>query len=260
MLRETGRENPLVELINVTKVYPPDVVALEDVSLAIHRGDILFLTGMSGAGKTTLLKLLCCLETPTNGTISMAGRDLGTLKPAGIQRMRQKIGVAYQEFRLLNRQTVHQNIAMAMEVAYATPKAIRSRVDELLDLLGLLDKRDKRADALSRGEQQRVALARAAANNPTLLLADEPSGNLDPAATELVLALIRQLNHDHHTTVVIATHDESLYTHTPHRVVNLCRGRLSSSSCAERPEEPHEQEEWTMTELASPARSRSCSF
>ncbi|MFZ5776045.1 MAG: cell division ATP-binding protein FtsE [Thermodesulfobacteriota bacterium] len=261
MQRETATGKPLVELINVTKVYPPDVVALEDISLRVDKGDILFLTGKSGAGKTTLLKLLCCIESPSSGEIIMAGCDLAKLKPAGVQRMRQKIGVAYQEFKLLHRQTVFQNIAMAMEVAYASPKAIRERVSELLELLGLADKRDKLAAELSRGEQQRVALARAAANHPPLLLADEPSGNLDPAATELVLSLIHRLNREHHTTVIIATHDEALYAHTPHRVVNLCHGRISAGGS--RMDEPvweeAEEEEWSPS-LASPARSRSCSF
>ena len=228
MPRDASTDKPLVELVNVTKIYPPDVVAVEDVSLRIYKGEILFLTGMSGAGKTTLIKLICRLETPTSGVIEVAGRDLSRISSAGIQRMRQKIGVAYQEFRLLDRQTVLQNIAMAMEVTYASTKAIRTRVEELLALLNLSDKRDKLAGELSRGEQQRVALARAAANGPSLLLADEPTGNLDPEATELVINLFRHLNEKNGSTIVVATHDESIYSETRHRVMKLRSGQLAA--------------------------------
>ena len=228
MPRDASTDKPLVELVNVTKIYPPDVVAVEDVSLRIYKGEILFLTGMSGAGKTTLIKLAFCLETPTSGLIKVAGRDLSLISPAGIQRMRQKIGVAYQDFRLLDKQTVFQNIAMAMEVTYAGAKAIRIRIEELLALLNLSDKRDKLTGDLSRGEQQRVALARAAANGPSLLLADEPTGNLDPATTKLVINLFRHLNEINGTTIVVATHDESIYTGTEHRVVTLSNGHLSA--------------------------------
>jgi cell division transport system ATP-binding protein len=228
MPKDASTDNPLVELINITKIYPPDVVAVKDVSLQIYKGEILFLTGISGAGKTTLIKLICRLEMPTHGRIEVAGRDLALLSPAGVQRMRQKIGIAYQDFKLLDRQTVLQNIAMAMEVTYAGTKAIRKRVEELLALLGLSDKRDKLAGELSRGEQQRVALARAAANGPSLLLADEPTGNLDPASTELVINLFRHLNEKNGSTIVVATHDAAIYAETEHRVIELCQGQLSA--------------------------------
>jgi len=228
MPRDASTDKPLVELVNITKIYPPDIVALEDVSLRIYKGEILFLTGMSGAGKTTLIKLLFCLETPTRGLIEIAGRDLFRLSPVGIQQMRQKIGVAYQDFRLLDKQTVFQNIAMAMEVTYASAKEIRVRVGELLDLLNLASKRNKPVGELSRGEQQRVALARAAANRPTLLLADEPTGNLDQTTTELVINLFRRLNEEDGSTIVVATHDESIYAKTEHRVVELHNGQLAA--------------------------------
>jgi len=218
--------NPLVELLKVTKIYPPDVIAAEDVSLRVNEGEIVFLTGMSGAGKTTLLKMICCIEAPSRGVIEVAGRDITKLSRAGIQRMRQKIGVAYQDFRLLEKQTVKQNIAMAMEVTYAGTRKINARVDELLAMLNLSDKRDKPAGELSRGEQQRVTLARAAANAPALILADEPTGNLDPATTTLVVNFFRHLNEENGSTIIVATHDESIYANTDYRVLTMFAGRL----------------------------------
>ena len=224
MITETpGRS--VVEFIKVTKVYPPDVVALQEVSLSIMRGEMLFLTGRSGAGKTTMLKLMCNIEAPTNGVVEVVGRNLSRVRPAGIQKMRQKIGVAYQDFRLLPKRTTLENIAMAMEVTYQSRQTIRHRVEELLEILGIADKRDRLAGKLSRGEQQRVALARAAANRPPLLLADEPTGNLDAKATEQVATLFNTLNAEG-STIVVATHDESLYRGTNHRVLRLVHGTL----------------------------------
>ena len=227
MITALESNRPVVEMAKVTKVYPPDVVALQNISFTVKKGETIFLTGMSGAGKTTLLKLICCIETPTKGLIEIAGKDLSKLPSPGIQRMRQKIGVAYQDFRLLPRRTVMQNISMPMEVAFKGPQEIRERVHELLGMLNMGDKWDKPAGKLSRGEQQRVALARAAANTPPLLLADEPTGNLDPAMTELVANLFNQLNNAG-TTIIIATHDESLYRNTGHRVLYLEQGRLAN--------------------------------
>lgn len=227
-----SNNHPVVEMARVTKVYPPDVVALQDVSLTVHRGEIVFLTGMSGAGKTTLLKLINRLETPTKGLIEIAGKDLSKVKPSGIQRMRQKIGVAYQDFKLLPKLTVMRNISMAMEVTYQKPSAIRHRVMELLDTLNLANKHNKQAGKLSRGEQQRVALARAAANSPPLLLADEPTGNLDAKATGLVTDLFQQLN-ETGTTIIIATHDESIYRDTQHRQLDLSYGQFITTNTTE---------------------------
>lgn len=218
-------DKPIVELIKVTKVYRPDVTALHNISLKVNRGEILFLTGSSGAGKTTLLKLLCALESPTKGLIEIGGQDLSRISTAGIQRLRQKIGVAYQEFRLLHNQTVMQNIAMAMEVTCQSGIVIRRRVRELLNMLGLADKMHKLVGELSRGEQQRVALARAAANAPPLLLVDEPTGNLDAAASQMVVNLFRNLNATG-STIIVATHDETIYRNTDHRVITLKSGEI----------------------------------
>ena len=219
-------KRPAVEMVKVSKVYPPDVVALKDVSFSIAEGEIVFLTGMSGAGKTSLLKLICCLERPTKGLIEVAGQDLSRLNAKGIQKLRQKIGVAYQDFKLLPQRTVFQNIAMPMEVTYQSKRVIKERVEELIEMLGMTDKSDKFIDELSRGEQQRVALARAAANMPPLVLADEPTGNLDSSTSRLVMNLFRHLKQNG-STIVIATHDQAIYRSNNHRVLDLSHGHLA---------------------------------
>jgi len=215
----------LVEVVKVTKIYPPDVVALRNVSLSAEKGELIFLTGPSGAGKSTLLKLLCRQEIPTRGLIEIDGNDLNNLSANDIQKLRQSIGVAYQDFKLLPRLSVFQNIAMPLEVQFKSPKEIRNRVTELLAKLSLSEKQNKPAGKLSRGEQQRVAIARAAANSPLLLLADEPTGNLDAVTTGLVMDLFRELN-ESGSTIIIATHDESIYQGSNHRKFELQQGEL----------------------------------
>jgi cell division transport system ATP-binding protein len=218
-------DKPIIEIVRATKIYPPDVVALEDISLSIPYGEMLFLTGMSGAGKTTLLKLICGIEHPDKGLVEVAGKDLGRIKNKEIPRLRQQIGMAYQDFKLLADRTVAQNIGMAMEVAYQNFKTIKGRVIDLLQKLRLEHKHDALAGRLSRGEQQRVAVARAVANSPTLILADEPTGNLDSKSTKLVMDLFEECNKSG-TTVIIATHDENIFRATDYRVLELHSGRL----------------------------------
>ena len=219
----------MVEIVRATKIYPPDVVALEDISLSIPSGEMLFLTGMSGAGKTTLLKLICGMEHPDKGLVEVAGKDLNRLKDKDVPKLRQQIGMAYQDFKLLPDRTVAQNIAMAMEVAYLNYKTIKKRVIALLQQLRLEHKHDAFAGNLSRGEQQRVAIARAVANSPALILADEPTGNLDSKTTTLVMKLFEQFN-SWGTTIIIATHDEAIYRKSSHRVIELHSGRFVPSA------------------------------
>ncbi len=223
MTESTTENRAFVDVVKVTKVYSPDIVALQNISLSVDRGEILFLTGMSGAGKSTLLKLLCCMERPNKGLIEVAGRDTGKLKKNEIQELRQQIGIAYQDFKILPRHTVFQNVAMPMEVMYKPAREIRDRVSELLDSLQMSHKKDLPAGKLSRGEQQRVAIARAAVNRPALLLADEPTGNLDHEVTKMVMNLFLDLNNSG-STIIIATHDTSIYEGTSHRMVKLEHG------------------------------------
>jgi len=229
MLESYPADRPLVEIVKVTKVYSPDIVALQDISLSVAKGEILFLTGRSGAGKTTLLKLICCVEKPNKGIIEIAGNDLNKLSSTQIQALRRETGVAYQDFKILPRQTVYRNIAIAMEVNYTSTKVIKERVEDLLNLLKLSHKRNIFASKLSRGEQQRVAIARAAATAPPLILADEPTGNLDPAMSSQVMDLFEKLNKAG-STIIIATHDETLYRKSRYRTVDLHHGQFATQS------------------------------
>jgi cell division transport system ATP-binding protein len=229
MIQETSPTNIIIDLIKVTKVYAPDVEALVDVSLSICSGEIVFLTGMSGAGKTTLLRLISRMEHPTKGLVEVTGIDLAKLPQRSIHILRRKIGMAYQDFKLLTDKTVADNIAIAMEVVYRQPTFIEKRTRELLHQLDLTRKYATRTEELSRGEQQRVAIARAVANYPEIILADEPTGNLDAETTAKVMDLFHQLNQNG-ATIVIATHDSSLYQQATQRIVTLHAGRLRDSS------------------------------
>jgi len=222
----------MVELVKVTKVYAPDIAALEEITLTVDHGQMLFLTGPSGAGKTTLLNLICAIEAPTSGFIEVAGKNLSNLRPKEMPFLRQQIGMAYQDFKLLADRTVAQNIALPMEVTYTKSSLIKDRIKELLLRLKLENKHDTQVDKLSRGEQQRVAIARAMANRPPLLLADEPTGNLDAASTELVMNLIEEC-YGAGATVILATHDEAIFRNTHHPVLELRHGLLTFSAVRE---------------------------
>ena len=218
-------DQAMIDLIRVSKVYPPDIQALADISLQIDKGEICYLTGMSGAGKTTLLRMLCGIDKPDRGYIEVAGKELNKLSGSELQKLRRSIGVAYQDFKLLPEKTVAQNIAFSMEVAYRSRSFIRQRTGSLLSQLRLSDKMHTCAGKLSRGEQQRVAIARAVANDPVLILADEPTGNLDNETTELVMNLFHHHN-EQGTTLLIATHDHSIFDYPGSRVVTMEQGRV----------------------------------
>jgi len=219
----------MIDLIKVSKTYPPEVQALVDVSLSIQRGEIVYLTGMSGAGKTTLLRLISCMEKPTKGMIDVAGFDLAKLPQRNMHLLRRKIGMAYQDFKLLPERTVADNIAIAMEVLYTPKRTMERRTRELLEQLDLSHKYATRAGELSRGEQQRVTIARAVANVPEIILADEPTGNLDGETTARVMDLFYRLNRKG-STLLIATHDTRLHRQDKDRVIELRFGRLQSAA------------------------------
>ncbi len=219
----------MIEMIKVSRTYAPDIKALSDISFTVDTGELFFLIGRSGAGKTTLLKLICNMDTPSNGLIEVAGYNIHNLKGKKLAHLRQKIGVAYQDFKLLSDRTVAENIAISMEVSYKKPRAIKQRVRDLLEQLQLTDKHDALTGDLSRGEQQRITLARSVANSPRLILVDEPTGNLDAATTERVMDLLTRCNKAG-ATIVIATHDSSIYKDGNHRVMELRSGKIHSLS------------------------------
>ena len=215
----------MVELIKVSKTYRPNIQALSDVSISIRKGEMVFITGRSGAGKTTFLKLLCKMELPTRGLVEIDGLDIRKMRGKHLSHLRQQVGVAYQDFKLLTDRTVAENISIAMEVSYRKPQIIRQRVKDLLEELDLSDKHNSMTGDLSRGEQQRVTLARAVANSPKLILVDEPTGNLDATTTARVMDMLIGLNNSG-ATVLIATHDHTIYRDVDHRLLELRGGEM----------------------------------
>ncbi len=217
----------MIQLFHVTKEYPGDGPALQDVTLEIEKGEFVFLTGASGAGKSTLLKLIFCDEPATTGQLLLFGKNVAKIRPAAIPYVRRNIGVVFQDFKLLPQRTVLENVALPLEVRSLPDRDVKKRVRALLRSVGLEHRADKFPPSLSGGEQQRVAVARALATDPALLLADEPTGNLDPERTLEVMELLHGAT-ARGTTVVVATHDRTLLERYKRRVVLLERGRLVS--------------------------------
>ena len=215
----------MISFENVTKTYKSETIALRDLSVEIEKGEFVFIVGPSGSGKTTFIRLLLREEPPDRGKIWVAGREIGTLNQWRIPYLRRNIGCVFQDFRLLPNKTVFENVAFALEVIGRPKHVIAKQVPQVLDLVGLAKKRDNRPTELSGGEQQRVAVARAFVNRPLLLLADEPTGNLDPATSQGIMRLLDRINRTG-TTVVIATHDASMVDQMRRRVVELDQGEL----------------------------------
>jgi cell division transport system ATP-binding protein len=214
----------VIQTFHVSKVYERgDQPALHDISIEIEKGEFVFLTGPSGAGKTTLLKLVFAAEKPTAGQILVNGRNIAKLKPRQIPYLRRQVGVVFQDFKLIPTRTVHENVAYALEVIGLPEKEIRRRVYHVLKGVGLFHKANVLPPKLSGGEQQRVAIARALVNDPVLLLADEPTGNLDEEITKEVMSLLESAN-ARGTTVIVATHDKGLIDGYKKRVIHLKRG------------------------------------
>jgi cell division transport system ATP-binding protein len=216
---------PIVELADVTKVYPGGHLALERISLAIGRGEFVFLVGPTGCGKSTLIKLLIRELDPTEGEVRIAGRNIGALSDTRIPQLRRNIGTVFQDFKLLPNRTVYDNVAYALQVIGAGRAEIREKVPETLRLVGLSTKIHNYPDQLSGGEQQRVSIARAFVNHPPLLLADEPSGNLDPVTSIGIMQLLYRINRTG-TTVLVVTHDREMVDKMRRRVIELYEGRV----------------------------------
>jgi cell division transport system ATP-binding protein len=216
---------PIVELDDLTKVYPGGHLALERVSLAIGRGEFVFLVGPTGCGKSTLIRLLIRELDPTEGAVRIAGRNIGALPEKKIPLLRRNIGTVFQDFKLLPNRTVYDNVAYALQVIGAGRAEIREKVPQTLRLVGLSTKVNNYPDQLSGGEQQRVSIARAFVNHPPLLLADEPSGNLDPVTSIGIMQLLYRINRTG-TTVLVVTHDHAMVDKMRRRVIELYEGRI----------------------------------
>lgn len=223
-MKKNDKGDEMITFDHVTKRYRTNI-GLEDVSVNIKKGDFVFLVGPSGAGKSTFIKLILKEIDADEGTINACGYEVTNLSNREIPLFRRKVGTVFQDFRLLPRKTVFENVAFAMEVLHKTPRQIRKQVPQILSLVGISDKAHKYPDELSAGEQQRVAIARAIVNNPTVLIADEPTGNLDPSTAWEIMDLLEQINL-RGTTIVMVTHAKDIVDQMKKRVIAIERGRI----------------------------------
>jgi cell division transport system ATP-binding protein len=222
---EPGEAPPAIEFVRVTKRYPGGETGLDDVSFTIARGEFVFLVGATGSGKSTLMRLLIKELDPSSGTIRVAGRSLTEITRKKIPYYRRNLGVVFQDFKLLPNRTVYDNVAYALQVTGGSRREVRDKVPDILRLTGLSTKLHSVPDQLSGGEQQRVSVARAFVNHPPLLLADEPTGNLDPETSIGIMQLLYRINRTG-TTVLVATHDHAMVDRMRRRVVELHQGQI----------------------------------
>lgn len=216
----------IISMKNVFKTYPNGVGAIYDLNLTIEKGEFVFIIGGSGSGKSTLIKMLYREEKPSRGEIVLGGVNVVRLRNSKVYKLRRKIGVVFQDYKLLPKLTVFENVAFALEVTGADSKIIRKRVIEVLEQVGLKSKIKEYPDKLSGGEQQRVAIARAIVNNPKILICDEPTGNLDPKISMEIMEILDSINKNMGTTILMVTHDIDIVDKMKKRVLVLKEGRL----------------------------------
>ena len=217
----------MIRFDNVRKTYPSGTHALNGMSFELKDGEFAFLVGPSGAGKSTILSLLTAEEPITEGNLMVNGYNLNTIRPRQVPYLRRSLGIVFQDFRLIPNKTVYENMAFAMRVIGASNKEMKKRIPYVLDLVGLADKQDRYPDELSGGEQQRVAIARALVNNPSTIIADEPTGNLDPDRSLEIMTLLEMIN-ALGTTMLVVTHEKALVNHFNKRVIHIEEGRVVS--------------------------------
>ncbi len=215
----------MIKFQNVTKVYPPDITVLENISFEIKPGEFVSIVGRSGAGKTSLIRLLIGIEEPTSGEVLFNEKNVSKMKVKQLQAMRRKIGVVYQDYKLLANKTVFENIAYILAVKGKEDKEIRKEVKKILEITGLLEKSENFPSELSGGEQQRLAIARATVGNPEVIIADEPTGNLDPYNTYEIVSLLKKLN-DMGKTIILASHDKEVINKLDKRVITLDENKI----------------------------------
>ena len=216
----------MIKFCGISKVYDNGCVALSDVTVDIPKGDFIFVVGPSGAGKSTFIKLIFREELPTEGELIVNGRNVGELQPAEVPYLRRNLGIVFQDYRLLPDKTVYENVAFAMQVVEATEREMKKRVAQVLDLVGLRHKAKSCPCELSGGEQQRVAIARAIVNNPTVVIADEPTGNLDPETSWEIMKIFNRINKGG-TTIVMVTHDKTVVDYMKRRVIAIEKGKIA---------------------------------
>lgn len=216
----------MIEAIGLSKQYG-NMRALDNVDLKIEKGEFVFLVGPSGAGKSTLVKMLICEEKPSSGKVLVVGRDISKLKPEELPYYRRKVGVVFQDFKLLPQKTVFENVAFALEVCEASRQEIMDKVPKILDLVGVLKSRNNLPHELSGGERQRVSIARALIHNPKILIADEPTGNLDPVNAWEIIDLLSRIN-SYGTIIILATHNKAIVDRLKKRVILLKDGKIVS--------------------------------
>ena len=217
----------MIHLKHFTKIYPPDVVGVENITLHIAPGEFVSIVGQSGSGKTTLAKLLIAEERPVKGGITIGGWDISDIRSSEVPLLRRQIGVVFQDFKLLRKKTVQENIAFALEVCGEAPKKIRDIVPHVMNIVGLEGKGRRYPHQISGGEQQRVVIARALVHRPKIIVADEPTGNLDSLNTHEIIALLKKIN-ELGTTIVLVTHNREVVNALHRRVVTLHEGRISA--------------------------------
>ena len=222
----------MIEFKNVSKVYNNGTEALRNLSLSIAKGEFVFIVGSSGAGKSTFLKLFMREEVPNSGEIVVNGRKLSTVRKRDVPYLRRTMGIVFQDFRLIDKMTVYDNVAFAMHIVGASDREIRKRVPYVLGLVGLEKKMDNHPAELSGGEQQRVGLARALVNNPSMIIADEPTGNVDPAMSYEIVELLTEINR-RGTTVLMVTHEHDLVKRFPRRVIEIQGGTVVGDTGSE---------------------------
>ena len=215
----------MIEMMNVTKKYNKGITAINNLSIQIHDGEFVYVVGPSGAGKSTFIKMMYREEKATKGRIRIGKYDLMKIRDRQIAYLRRYVGVVFQDFKLLEHKTVYENVAYAMEVIEKSPREIKRRVEEVLDLVNLKHRMNNFPNELSGGEQQRVAIARAIVNTPGILIADEPTGNLDPETSMEIMDILERIN-EQGTTIVMATHNSQIVNEKKHRVLAIERGQI----------------------------------
>ena len=221
----------MIEFRNVSKVYNNGTEALHNINLKVEKGEFVFIVGSSGAGKSTFLKLITCEERTNEGQVLIDGQDISHIRKGKIPYVRRKMGLVFQDFRLIDHMTVYDNVAFAMRVVGASPKAIKKRVPYILGLVGLQHKAKHYPTEMSGGERQRVGLARALVNNPSMIIADEPTGNIDPALSYEIVDLLSAIN-ERGTTVLMVTHEHSLVKHFHKRIIQIHSGEIVADTAA----------------------------